>query len=219
MTKNFFLFDFDGVILNTEPLWEKAKKEIFRNLFGEKIFKELGNTVGMSMEGIHAKAANLGANVPLEKAIEAFHEYAPNIYRDSPITPGVNNLKNELLNLGFTVGIVSASPKWWLDIALKRLEWGNEIKEILSLADRPDIEHKPSPQGYIELMNMLNATKEESVALEDSNSGIASAKAAGIYTIGLKENLVPGQEQTGADTYANSMDEVLQIVKTLINQT
>ncbi len=213
MKKRAFLFDFDGVILNTEPLWEEAKKEIFSTLFGEDVLHRIGNTVGMSMIGIHAKAKDLGAEVSLEKAIQSFHSHAPEIYKNSPITPGINDLKVKLTKLGFTIGIVSASPRSWLDIALNRLSWGKEIKAILTLADRPEIEHKPSPQGYIELMKILHVKKEESIALEDSNSGITSAKSAGVYTIGYSGNLVPGQTQTGADIYANSMDEVSKIVE------
>jgi len=48
--------------------------------------------------------------------------------------------------------------------------------------------------------------------LEDSNPGIASAKAAGAFTIGLRQNLIDGYQQVGADAYANTIDEVIALV-------
>jgi beta-phosphoglucomutase-like phosphatase (HAD superfamily) len=49
--------------------------------------------------------------------------------------------------------------------------------------------------------------------LEDSNSGIKSAIALGAYTTGLKQNLVDGYQQEGADDYADNMVEVGKLVK------
>lgn len=64
-------------------------------------------------------------------------------------------------------------------------------------------------------MKALEASPESTVILEDSNSGIKSAKASGAYTIGLKQNLVNGYIQEGADAYAETMADVIDIVSRL----
>ncbi|HSW88764.1 MAG TPA: HAD family hydrolase, partial [Candidatus Saccharimonadales bacterium] len=82
-----------------------------------------------------------------------------------------------------------------------------------SLDKRSDLPHKPAPDGYLEAIRMLGSTPQSTIILEDSNAGIASAKAAGAFVIGLRENLVEGQSQNGADIYADNINEVISIIK------
>ncbi len=81
------------------------------------------------------------------------------------------------------------------------------------MQDRPDLKRKPAPDGFVEAFRMLGATPADSFVLEDSNPGIESGKAAGAYVIGYRGNLVNGYEQTGADAYADTMDDVIKLVK------
>jgi beta-phosphoglucomutase-like phosphatase (HAD superfamily) len=124
-------------------------------------------------------------------------------------------LGEEIIKLGFLIGIVSASPKEWMDVAINRISFKDGVKVKLSLFSRPDLRHKPAPDGYLEAINELKTTPEATIILEDSNMGIASAKAAGAYTIGLQQNLIAGYTQQGADTYAKNLEEVARIIKVL----
>ena len=83
---------------------------------------------------------------------------------------------------------------------------------MISLEERKDLAHKPSPAGYLEAIKTLGVTPESSIILKDSNAGIASAKASEAYTIGLKQNLVKGYNQEGADIYADTVEDVIKIV-------
>lgn len=62
-------------------------------------------------------------------------------------------------------------------------------------------------------MRVLASTPDNTIILEDSNSGIKSARASGAYTIGLKQNLVDSYVQEGADDYAKTMTDVIELVK------
>lgn len=97
--------------------------------------------------------------------------------------------------------------------AIQRLKFQDSIELIISLYDRPDLENKPHPAGYLEAMRAMEAAPNDTYILEDSNAGIESAKSSGGYTIGLKQNLVAGYRQEGADIYADTMDDVISIVK------
>lgn len=213
-----FIFDLDGVIINTEPKWESAKKEFFTKLLGEDIYKKLGTTVGISIENSYKKAVELGASVTNEEFREKFFSYAPEIYRESPITKGLDDLERTLSDLGYAIGVVSASPRSWVDLALKRLSFKDRIKVVLSLDEREDLPHKPEPDGYLEAMRMLGAEPGETIILEDSETGIKSAKATGAFVIGLRENLVPGQTQSGAHAYADDVKDVIKIVQKRVNK-
>jgi beta-phosphoglucomutase-like phosphatase (HAD superfamily) len=209
-----FIFDFDGVLVNNEPIWDIEKEVVFSQMFGANMFKKLGPTVGLNIDAIHQKTRDLGSAVSMPELVHAFRERAPEVYRNAPLTPGLEELKIELTRLNFHLGIVSASPREWIDIVLDRLTWSaSEFKIVLSLQDRVDLAHKPSPDGYIHAMQELGASPKTTLILEDSNTGIASAKASGATVIGFKANLVPGYMQKGADFYANTTEDVLRLAR------
>ena len=208
-----FIFDMDGVLINNEPIWEIEKAVLFPQLFGNTIYKELGPMIGSNMEAIHQRSLQLGSSVSLSAVLNAFWDKAPEVYRNAPLTPGLQELKDELIRLDFHIGIVSASPQEWIDIVFDRLNWkSSDFKIVLSLHDRADIAHKPSPDGYIHAMKQLAATPNTTIILEDSNPGIQAAKVSGAKVIGFRENLTEGYIQTGADMYAENVEDVIKIV-------
>jgi mannitol-1-/sugar-/sorbitol-6-/2-deoxyglucose-6-phosphatase len=209
-----FIFDLDGVLINNEPIWEIEKRTIYQNLFGGKIYKELGSTVGLNIPGVYQKAVALGAaNVSEKDVYNAFSSKADPIYQNTPITKGINELGKLLLQKQYAIGIVSASPREWMEMVINRLSFKNAISVIISLEERKDLEHKPSPAGYLEAIKTMTASPESTMILEDSNTGIAAAKAAGAFVIGLRQNLVEGYKQEGADMYADTVEDVIGFVQ------
>lgn len=208
-----FIFDLDGVLIDDELIWESRKQRMYGQLFGDVVHKKMGSTLGVNIEGIFNKASEAGADISYNKFEHEFFKLAGDIYATAPIPDGTQELFKKLKNLKFRIGVVSASPLSWIMDVLKRLDNTDDIEIIISLHDRPDLEHKPHPAGYKEAMRALEAAPENTYILEDSNSGIKSAKASGAYTIGLKQNLVEGYVQTGADAYAKNMKEVIQILE------
>lgn len=208
-----FIFDLDGVLIDNEPIWNTAKQQIYHDLFGEEVITKMGSTVGINMDGIYNLALKNGSKVPKKVFLNAFFEKAHNIYSTAPLTSGIEALVDTLHKNNFKIGIVSASPREWIDLVTKRIKNSDKISLIVSLYDRKDLPHKPAPDGYLEAMRLLDAEPKSTLVLEDSNTGIKSAKSAGAYTIGLKENLVKGYDQKGADWYANNLAEVEKKVK------
>jgi len=208
-----FIFDFDGVIIDNEPLWEEAKKELYQNVFGKEVFARMGSTLGINMDDIYNMAVRCGTTVEKDLFIKEFHNQAPVIYKTAPITPGIDSVGDKLVALGYEIAIVSASPREWIETTLERTKLKNHITHILSLYDRKDLPHKPAPDGYLEAMKSLNVSPLKTVILEDSNTGIESAKASGAYTIGFKQNLMKGYVQKNADAYADDLEEVIKLLE------
>lgn len=208
-----FIFDVDGVLIDCEPAWRKFEEDYFSAQFGKEIYKKIGLTVGLSMQQVYKKAILSGAQIEEKQFEEGFFKTAPHIYATSPIPKGIDALGKMLLQHGFLLAVVSQSPKEWIDILVNRLTFKENIKRAISLNGRHDLRQKPSPDGYIETMKILDSTPKTTIILEDSNSGIAAAKAARAYVIGFQGNLIPGYKQTGADEYANTMDNVIKIVE------
>ncbi len=208
-----FLFDLDGVLINDEAIWETRKQDMYSRLFGEAIHKMIGSTLGVNMDGIYEKALAAGTGVPKQEFIDKFYELGGDIYSTAPIPEGTEDLADALIAMDYRIGIVSASPLSWITTVTKRLSFEDKIELIISLHERDDLNHKPHPDGYLEAMKALESTHGSTLIIEDSNSGIKSAKASGAYTIGLRQNLVPDYVQEGADAYAETMADVIEHIK------
>jgi len=210
--KNAFIFDLDGVLINNEPRWDSVKKDLFTELFGKEIYLQMGSTIGLNMDAIYEKAVQFGATTPKKVLFDKFYHYATDIYHTTPITDGIEELGRLLVEKDFAIGIVSASPREWMELVIERLSFKNKIQVIISLEQRKDLGHKPEPDGYLEAIKELHSNPSHTMILEDSNAGIQSAKKAGAYVLGLKQNLVDGYEQIGADIYVNQVKDILKIV-------
>lgn len=211
MTKKAFLFDMDGVLADTEPEWAHQKQIIYTRLLGPDITRRLGDTRGISMDGIYDKAHALGATIPRTDFVAAHLQVAPAIYDTAPILDGAQKLATSLQELGYTLAIVSSSPGDWTSRVVCRLPFMDNLQLVLSLNDM-DIPQKPAPDGYIYAMRSLDAVPDSTIILEDSNSGIAAATASGAFTIAFDGLLTPGYDQLPADAVAHTVDDVLRIV-------
>jgi mutator protein MutT/HAD superfamily hydrolase (TIGR01509 family) len=209
-----FIFDLDGVLISNEQTWENEKQRLYQQLFGPAIAAKMGSTQGINMDGIYERATGLGASLNKRQLTDEFFKLAPKIYETSPIPKGTVELVRHLKSLGYHLAVVSASPLSWVAPVMHRLPCEDDFELILSLHERPDLAHKPKPDGYLEALRLLGSSGGAAFALEDSNPGIAAAKAAGLFTIGFTGNLVDGYRQSGADAYAQTMDQVLELVKT-----
>ena len=209
-----FIFDMDGVLINDETLWDKYEVTLFDQLFGKEIASQIRDTVGISSRTIFAKAKSLGFSKSIEETFKKWDDTAFDVYDKSNITPGVDKLGKYLVENDFKLGIVSSSRMSWIERVLPRLSFKNNITNIISLAEREDLGPKPSPDGYLEMMRVLKASPENTIILEDSNSGIRAAVDAKAYVISFSQNLIPGYKQIEiSDAKAKDMREVTEIIK------
>lgn len=208
-----FIFDMDGVIIASEVVWQKYIDEVWSDLVGAEVATVFRYPVGQTPSNVYAEAVKHGSKVSKEVFMQKFDEIAKKVYEESPFTSGIEELGAYLQAKHYKMGLVSSSPRAWIDAVLKRLSFGAEIEGILSINDRPELKPKPHPGSYIEIIDSLGAHSETTIILEDSNSGIQAAQSAGVYTIGFTANLLPEYTQHGADAYANTIAEVTQIVE------
>lgn len=208
-----FIFDLDGVLIDSERIWEQEKPELYERVFGTDVARRLGSTFGITMDVIYERAVACETQVEKADFLSAFQALGDGIYKTAPLPQGLDKLAAFLKAEGFVIGIVSGSPLSWMTTVTKRLSFESDISLLISLYERTDLAHKPAPAGYIEAMGSLEATPASTVILEDSNTGIRSAKAAGAFTIGLQQNLAEGYKQEGADAYAATVEGVIELLK------
>lgn len=214
-----FIFDMDGVLIDSESAWIPCQTTFSTNLFGKKIYEKIGSTIGLSIDTIYQRAQQHGFAMNMEEYYAIYDAQASSIYSVAMTTNGLAELISFLKSSGYSLGLVSSSRRKWIDMVLTKLQLGNPFNCVISLNDEKHIRPKPAPDGYITAMDMLGAEPEQTIILEDSNSGISSALASGAYTIAYTEHLTPGSKQLRADAMAANMSEVREIVRARLRRS
>lgn len=208
-----FIFDMDGVLIDSEPVWEQLEQQHLPHMFGKETAEKIGMIPGIGLAGLMDRAEKMGATFDRSKVSEQFEEIAKKVYDRSPLTKNAGTLIETLASSGFKVGVVTQSAKSWISHVLPRMPFTDRFDIILSIHDHPDMKLKPEPDGYLYAFKALNADPARSFVLEDSNVGIKAGKASGACVIGYRGNLLPGYVQEGANVYADTMDEVITLVE------
>ncbi len=213
MATKAFIFDMDGVLVDSEGAWIPHQKKFSNSLFGIEIYEKIGSTIGLSIDTIYERAALHGFSLSKQDYYKIYDNQAKIIYAEANPTKDITQLLQYLKNNGYKIGLVSASRSVWIQLMMNKLGIEDYFDFILSLNDRPDLKPKPHPDGYLTALREMGTSSEDTIILEDSNPGIASAKASGAYTIAFKEHLVPNYAQVGADANVRNVKQLLELLE------
>ncbi len=211
------IFDMDGLLINSEPMWLKAKIDFMKELNNVWTNKDQENTMGVSTQTwagyIHRK---INDAVSKEHVLTGIVERMKNYYDKGEIElmPGANEAL-KFASENFKVGLASGSYKELLYGAIKSNKWENIFDEILS---SDDLEHgKPHPAIYLEIMKRMDVLPSESIVLEDSRDGIKAGVAAGTKVIAIpsKEAPVPQEVLNSAYAVTDTLYDFPKIIKKL----
>lgn len=173
------LFDFDGVIADTETQYTEFWNRIGREYLGQE---EFGHTIkGQTLVQIFGKYFE-SMDREQEEIVPQLNEFEANMSYD--YIPGAQAFMKELKATGIPMAIVTSSNDIKMSNAYKA------HPELLELVDKVlTSEHfsksKPDPECFLKGMEFLGGTPEETVVFEDSFHGIAAGRAAGAKVIGL----------------------------------
>jgi HAD superfamily hydrolase (TIGR01509 family) len=207
-----FLFDFDGLILDTE-LASRAGWEWLYREHGHELPQELWATLVGTTHAPWDPMTHLEELVgrPLEREELNERRYAHEIamIEAEKLRPGISEYFAHARAHGLRRAIVSSSSRRWVDMHLERLEetvgW-----DAICTADRDPARAKPAPTLYLEALGLLGVEADEAVAFEDSPNGVLAAKAAGIFTVAVPNEVTRelGLEEAGADLVLDSLADL-----------
>ena len=197
------VFDSDGLLLDTEDLWTRAQTELFARRGREFTAEHKLAFVGTSGPGAaRGYEELLGAPGKGEALLDELHDIGlGEAAAGAEPMPGARELVAALAGNGVPLGLVSNSPREWVDAVLGPSGLAPRFATILTPDD--GFAHKPEPALYLEACRRLRSERTRSVGLEDTATGIAAVKAAGMMAIGVPA--VPGVELDGADLVAPSL--------------
>jgi HAD superfamily hydrolase (TIGR01509 family) len=207
-----FLFDFDGLILDTE-LASRAGWELLYREHGHELPTELWATVVGTTHAPFDPMAHLEELVgePLEREALNERRYAHEIelIEAEELRPGIAEYLAAARQHNLKRAIVSSSTRAWVEMHLERLEeavgW-----DAICTADRDPARAKPAPVLYLEALERLQVAANEAVAFEDSPNGVLAAKAAGVYCIAIPNEVTRelGLADAGADLVLDSLADL-----------
>ncbi|QXV60645.1 HAD family phosphatase [Amycolatopsis sp. TNS106] len=178
------VFDCDGLLMDTEPCWSVAETELFarRGLpFGAD---EKALVIGKSLPAAaDAMAAAFGEpDAGAEIADELLRLVTEVVTAKAEAMPGSRELV-ELTAAAVPVAVASNSPRALLDAALVRGDLAGMFP--VKLAADEVTAPKPDPEMYLTACALLNVEPADALAFEDSETGLRSARAAGVPVIGV----------------------------------
>ena len=205
-----FLFDFDGLLLDTETAvragWQWLYREHGHELPLEKWALMVGTVQGWDPWG-HLEEL---AGGPLDRETLNGRRYAHelSLLEAEELRPGIVDYLEAAERLGLKRAIVSSASREWIDMHLARLERAVGWDAIVT-ADHDAERAKPRPTLYLEALRELGVEAREAVAFEDSPNGAKAARAAGIYVVGIPNDVTRelGLAEA-ADTVVDSLAEL-----------
>lgn len=207
-----FIFDFDGVIVDSERHW----RELGDTVFYPSIIPGWTHKDGARMMGLGFKAghdmlvAEYGLQMPFEEYREKLGGLVTEIYMERlQLLPGLLPLIERIQKLELKIAIGSSGNRPWIESVLTR----HNIREyfpIISSSEDVGDRTKPHPDIFLLAAKRLGIDPVECFVLEDSTNGIKAAKAAGMTCIAIKTDMSALQDLSQADKIVEHYDEITE---------
>lgn len=201
------LFDMDGVIIDSEPLWSKAEQQLLarRNLRYSPQLKVV--MMGLdSSEAVGLLIKHYDLKESVGDVVEERNQLIAGLFREflRPM-PHALQLVRSVQAAEIKTGLASSSPKELVDLALDRLNITGLFDLILS-GDQV-ARGKPAPDIYLTAARELGVSRENCLVIEDAPHGVAAAKAAGMCCLALSTS-AGESELAAADRVVRGFEEV-----------
>jgi HAD superfamily hydrolase (TIGR01509 family) len=184
------VFDLDGLLLDTEQVWDEVREQLVRERGGRWHDRAQADMMGMSSrEWSRYLHDELGLEEQPEELNRLVVERMKERYRAA--LPLVDGAVEAVRRIGarWPLGLASSSNRPLIDLALEEMGVGDLFRVTVS---SEEVERgKPAPDVYLEAARRLAVPPERVVAIEDSEAGIRSAKAAGMRVVAIPNRHFP----------------------------
>lgn len=182
------LFDMDGVLVDSESHWHRLwREEVFPLVDADLTVDSVtGRSFEETLVELEEQYGLSDDRLVVENRLRDAGEriYAEHV----TLTPRVSALVDAIRDRGIAVGIVSSSPRPWIEHVVERFDLGP--MDVLVSAEDVDAPGKPAPHVYERASENLEIDPTECLVVEDSESGVAAAAAAGATVIRFRRGAV-----------------------------
>jgi HAD superfamily hydrolase (TIGR01509 family) len=202
------VFDFDGLILDTEEPVYRSWLEVYEAHGEDLPFERWVQIVGSTTAGFHPQhhlEERLGRPLPQEVLDRRVGRRTEMVLAQE-VLPGVVRRLEEARAMGLKIGLASSSTSDWVEGHLGRL---GILQMFDCLRCRDQVANaKPEPDLYLAVIECLGVSATEAIAIEDSPNGILAAKRAGLLCIAIPNSITANLDLGQADMVLGSLAEV-----------
>lgn len=213
------IFDMDGLLIDTEPLWREAEISVLASVGVQITEQQALDTMGVRISQIvdlyYARHPWSGpSRAEVARRVEDY--VIQHVSRSGEPKPGACEALAVAFDAHLPIAIASSSSERLIRAVVQRLNIGDYIEVICSA--EVEEEGKPHPAVYLSTARRLGVPPESCLALEDSPNGVLSAKAAGMYCIAVPDpHMADDPRMCRADLRLDSLEafvpEILQRIQ------
>ena len=195
MTIDAVAFDLDGVLIDSEQVWDEVRREYVPEHGGRWREDATRAMMGMSsLEWSRYLAEELGVDESPERISEEVAARVAAIYRERlPLLPGAREAV-ERVAARWRLALATSSNREVIELVLEVAGLGPYFEATVSSEEVG--RGKPAPDVYLEAARRLSVEPERCIAIEDSHNGIRSAAAAGMRVIAIPNEHFPPDEES-----------------------
>lgn len=197
------VFDMDGLLVDSEPLWQRARIAAFGAERLRWTEADQQRVMGSSTRAWAVQIQEkLGEAYSLEAIIDRVLAQLAALYREAvPLMPGADQILS-LLRGRYPLGLASGSPYRLIEVVLQETGWNGAFSHVLSTDDMP--RGKPAPDIYLAIAGQMGVSTGRIAVFEDSPNGILAGLEAGVKVIA-----VPGRDHLPQDGLLRRVSLVL----------
>jgi len=202
------IFDMDGVMIDSEPLWEKTEKVMMakKGLIYNPAYREKIVGLGQKESAILLKET-FSMNEDIEEIINERISVLLDIYdKELSLVRGLIELLDSVSKSSMKVALASSSPPKVIKFVLGKFDLDKYFDLVVS-GDMVE-QGKPNPDIYFYTAEKLGVDCEECVVIEDSINGVVSAKRAGMYCIAVPDKRLDANGFNSADVIINNIEYI-----------
>lgn len=200
------VFDFDGLILDTETAWYNIFCEIYREHGVEVSIREWAEYVGTHFDPYTHLEQLTKRQVDRGNLQKRVHESHVAGMEQTALRPGVETYLQTAKRLGLKIGLASSSNQSWVVGFLQKFDLLPYFECVRTSDFVKNV--KPDPELYLQALEHLGVFGSEAIAFEDSVNGMKAAKSAGMHCVVVPNPVTSHLVFEGHDLRLNSMDEM-----------
>ena len=204
------IFDLDGTLLDTEPLYTVAAQRVL-DPHGHLYTMELKRKVmgGDSMRSAQLTIDEFDLPMTAEEFLAAREAYLKVLFPEAEEIPGAGDYLRQLYSTNIPAGIATSSHRHLCDLKINQRDWRPLLTTIVCGDDAELHKSKPEPDIFLLCARRMGIKAEDIVAFEDSRNGVLSAKAAGMTVVAIESPYTAPEDLQEADLVIENYRSIL----------
>jgi pseudouridine-5'-monophosphatase len=203
------IFDLDGTLVDTEPLYTQAAEQILRR-FGKVFDFGIKRQImgGGPLEGARFVVEHLGLPISPEQFLAEREALLREASRTARAMPGAIALIEALSARGVPLAIGTSSTRDLCQVKLAAQPFGGRFQAIACSDDPGVLQAKPAPDIFLKAAESLGAAPARCLVFEDTPKGVMAARAAGMEVIAVVDAAMQNEDYSGALRVIGSLEEI-----------